>query len=101
MRLAHGRFNPHPGSLPGGTGSAVTTLARWYACFNPHPGSLPRATECVLVVGTTGLGTGTFAMIGYEDVIPESVYPTAKVTYPPVKAGAPPLEKLYELKKRC
>ena len=60
-----------------------------------------RTTECILVVGTPGLGAGTFASIGYDGVIPESVYPTAEITFPPVKAGAPPVKKLYELKKRC
>ena len=60
-----------------------------------------RPTECPLVLGTPGLGAGTFAMIAYEGVIPESVHPTAEVTYPPVKAGSPPIKKRYELKKRC
>ena len=60
-----------------------------------------RTTDFSLVVGTPGLGSGTFATIEYEDVIPESVYPTAEVAYPPVKAGSPPVEKLYELKERC
>ena len=60
-----------------------------------------RPTECTLVVGTPGLGAGTFAMIGYDEVIPESVNPTAEITYPPVNPGSPPVKKLYELKKRC
>ena len=60
-----------------------------------------RTTECTLVVGTPGLGTGTFATIGYDEVSPESVYPTAEVTYPPAKPGSPPVKQLYELKKRC
>ena len=60
-----------------------------------------RATDCVLVAGTPGLGSGTFAMIGYEGVIPDSIHPTAEITYPLVKAGSPPIKKLYELKKRC
>ena len=60
-----------------------------------------RTTECTIVIGTQGLGTGTFAMMAYDDVIPESVYPTAEVTYAPLKAGAPPVKQLYELKKRC
>ena len=60
-----------------------------------------RPTQCTLAVGTPGLGVGTFAAIGYDEVIPESVHPTVEVTYPPLKAGSPPIEKLYELKNRC
>lgn len=60
-----------------------------------------RTAICVLAVGTHGLGTGTFATIGYEGVIPESVYPTAEITYAPLKAGSPPVKTLYELKERC
>ena len=60
-----------------------------------------RTTECTLVVGTPGLGSGTFATIGYDGVIPESVHPTVEVTYPPAKAGSTPVKQLYELKNRC
>ena len=60
-----------------------------------------RPTQCTLAVGTPGLGVGTFAAIGYDEVIPESVHPTVEVTYPPLKAGSPPIKKLYELKNRC
>ena len=60
-----------------------------------------RAADCILAVGTPGLGAGTFAMIGYEGVIPESVNPTAEITYAPLKKGSPPVKTLYELKERC
>ena len=60
-----------------------------------------RPTQFTLAVGTPGLGTGTFAMICYEDVIPTSVHPSVAVAYPPPKEGLPPVEKLYELKNRC
>ena len=60
-----------------------------------------RAADCILALGTPGLGSGTFAMIGYEGVIPDSVYPKVEVTYAPAKGGAPPVKALYELKQRC
>ena len=60
-----------------------------------------RSTECILTVGTPGLGTGTFSSIAYEGVIPESVNPTMEVTYSPAKPGVSPVKTLYELKERC
>ena len=60
-----------------------------------------RSTELVTMVGSPGLGTGTFVMLDYEDVIPASAHLTAEVIYPPVKPGSPPTKTLYELEKRC
>jgi hypothetical protein len=53
-----------------------------------------------LSVATPGLGAGTLAYIGYEGVIPEKVYPTVEVTYPP-RAGQTPITEHYDLKRRC
>jgi hypothetical protein len=71
--------------------------------FSDHRPTLRRnrATELQLVVGTPGLGAGTFAAVGYEDTIPASVHPKCAFTFPPAKAGAPPVKKLFELKERC
>ena len=60
-----------------------------------------RWTECVAVVGSPGLGRGTFATIAYDNLIPGSVHPSLEVTYPPLKDGTPPMKQHYELKKRC
>jgi hypothetical protein len=60
-----------------------------------------RTTDCILAVGTPGLGAGTFAMIGYDETIPESAHPKMEITFPPAQAGKPPVKKLYELKERC
>ena len=60
-----------------------------------------RTADCITTVGTPGLGTGTFAMLGYEGVIPEAAHPSLEVTYAPLKQGTPPVKRLYELKKRC
>ncbi|MFL5340583.1 MAG: hypothetical protein ACJ8F7_10575 [Gemmataceae bacterium] len=53
-----------------------------------------RSADAVLVVGSPGRGPGTFAMLNYEDTIPEHVFPTLEVTYPGGK-------ELFELKERC
>jgi hypothetical protein len=60
-----------------------------------------RVGDLVLSVGTPGLGAGTSACIGYEGVIPEKVYPTVEITYPPRGKGATPIKERYELKGRC
>ena len=53
-----------------------------------------RSADAILVVGSAGRGPGTFAMLNYEDTIPEHIYPTLEVTYPGGK-------ELFELKERC
>jgi hypothetical protein len=60
-----------------------------------------RENELVLVVGTPGIGPGTFAMVRYQDTIPESAKPVAEITYPPAKPGLPPVRQKYEIKDRC
>jgi hypothetical protein len=60
-----------------------------------------RECEFVLVVGTPGVGPGTFAMVRYEDTIPEDAKPVAEVTYQPAKPGDPPVKEKYEVKGRC
>jgi hypothetical protein len=60
-----------------------------------------RTSEFYLVVGTPGLGAGTFAAIDYDETIPTGIHPKCEVAFPPARAGAPPVKKLYELKQRC
>ena len=60
-----------------------------------------REGEFVLVVGTPGIGPGTFAMLAYLDTIPETTKPVAEVTYQPAKPGDAPLKETYEIKERC
>ncbi len=60
-----------------------------------------RASEFVLVVGSPGVGPGTFAMLGYEDTIPKNVFPKAEITFAPSTPGATPIKELFELKERC
>jgi hypothetical protein len=70
--------------------------------FNERPSlRVGRASEFVLVVGTPGVGPGTFAMLLYVDTIPESAKPVAEITYQPAKPGAKPLKELFEIKERC
>jgi len=60
-----------------------------------------RGTEFVLVVGTPGVGPGTFAMLGYQDCIPTDAYPKAEVTFAAKTAGDAPVKELFEIKERC
>ena len=60
-----------------------------------------RSSEMALVVGTRGVGPGTFAMLGYMDTIPETAKPVAEITYQPAKPGDKPLKELFEIKERC
>jgi len=60
-----------------------------------------RSSELDLVVGSPGVGPGTFAMVGYEDTIPQNAKPMAEIALPPAKAGALPLRQKFEIKDRC
>jgi hypothetical protein len=69
--------------------------------FGAHQLTIGRETDVVLVVGSPGVGPGTTAWIDYDGVIPEKVYPTFEVTYPPKHPGDMPVKERYELKRRC
>jgi hypothetical protein len=62
---------------------------------------LERGTDFVLVVGTPGLGAGTFAMLDYDQTIPDTAVPRVEILFPAAKEGDPPVRELYELKERC
>lgn len=69
---------------------------RLYSKIKLRPGSQPDITT---VVGTPGTAPGIFAMISYEDVIPE-VYPSLKLRVTSGENGKS--EELdVELKRRC
>jgi hypothetical protein len=69
--------------------------------LGPQRLTIGRERDVVLGVGTPGLGAGTTAYIDYEGVIPENLFPTVEVTYPPKRPGEPPVRERYELKRRC
>jgi len=69
--------------------------------FHRHRLTVGRETDVVLGVGTPGVGPGTTAWINYEGVIPEKVYPTLEITYPPKRPGDPPVTQRCELPRRC
>lgn len=60
-----------------------------------------RSSDLVLVVGTPGVGPGTFAMLQYEDTIPRDVWPRAELSFPPARGKDPPRKELFEIKERC
>jgi hypothetical protein len=55
----------------------------------------------MLVVGTPGIGPGTFAAVGYTDTVPASAKPVVEIEFQPAKAGDPPVKERYEIKERC
>ena len=60
-----------------------------------------RGSDFILVVGTPGVGPGTFAMLGYEDTVPDGAKPVADLTLPATRTGAPPVKDRFVIKKRC
>jgi hypothetical protein len=58
---------------------------------------LGRDTDLILTVGTPGRGSGTFAMLAYQDVVPKNVHPKVEIRWP----GDPPAKQMFELKQRC
>ena len=117
-----------PGIKGGGAGGRLSFLAGFYDLngllqFAAKPADAPvihlggplkitffaelpslrvgRSGEMVLVVGTPGVGPGTFAMLSYMDTIPETAKPVAEITYQPAKPGEKPLKELFEIKERC
>jgi hypothetical protein len=59
-----------------------------------------RESDLVLVVGSPGVGPGTFAMVGYEDTIPKDVKPLVELVFP-AKGKAPAINTKFEIKDRC
>jgi hypothetical protein len=57
--------------------------------------------DTVLVVGTPGVGPGSFAMIKYEGTVPEGKHPKLAVTFRPKDPAGKPVKELFELKERC
>ena len=57
-------------------------------------------TDVVTVVGIPGKGSGTFALIGYEDVIPESIHPKAILEVTSLETGQTTKTE-FELGHRC
>lgn len=98
-RDAHGvlQFGERPREAP-----IVHFGGPWQvSLFSAHRLTAGRSSDVVLGVGTPGVGAGTTTYIAYAGVIPEKVFPTVEITYPPKETGAPPLVERYELKRRC
>jgi hypothetical protein len=58
------------------------------------------ASDLRVVVGTSGLGRGTFAALGNQE-IPVEFNPIAEVEFPGKTPGAQPVRARYTLTKRC
>jgi hypothetical protein len=53
-----------------------------------------------VVIGTPGLGEGSFALIGYDDV-PKDVHPVAEIRFPAGSPGQAPIVVNVALQQRC
>ena len=63
--------------------------------LGPEPG------EFRALVGTPGLGKGTFASVGFYGLIAEEAKPVADIEFPSAVPGGPPLRARYTLPYRC
>lgn len=57
-------------------------------------------TDVVTLVGSPGVGVGTFARLGYEDVIPEFLHPRLRLNFTSAETGES-ITTTYELGHRC
>jgi hypothetical protein len=60
----------------------------------------PAGTNLAVVMGTPGLGQGSFGLVGYDDV-PEGAHPVAEVRFPSRPPGKAPLVVRVPLEHRC
>lgn len=60
-----------------------------------------RSCDFCLVVGTPGVGPGTFAMVEYTDTIPAPARPVAEVLFPAARPDGPPVNETWVIKHRC
>jgi hypothetical protein len=67
----------------------------------PLPLTIGRQVDAYLAVGTPGIGAGTTAFVGYEELIPPGLAPRIEVTFPPTSPDAAPYKELFELRHRC
>lgn len=63
--------------------------------------TIGRQVDAYLAVGTPGIGAGTTAFVGYEELIPPGLAPRIEVTFAAADAGATPHKELFELRQRC
>jgi hypothetical protein len=92
------QFSKRPAEAP-----AVHLGGRLQVTFYAERATLRagRSSEWVLVVGTPGVGPGTFAMLAYKGTIPADARPVAELTLPPALAGGPPLKERVVIGDRC
>ena len=89
--------DPYSASHPGPADVDATAEATHWSNQRVFDTSL----DLMLVVGTPGVGPGTFAQVGYETLIPRQAFLLVEGEFPPRQAGAPPLRERFELKERC
>jgi hypothetical protein len=53
-----------------------------------------------LLIGTPGLGNGTFAAVA-NGIVPKDVHPVAEFEFPNKSEGGPPVKARFSLSERC
>src|SRR5262249_11180946 len=61
----------------------------------------PKPGDLLTVVGTPGVGKGTFASIAYAGLIGDDAKPVADVEFPPASPGGSRLRAQFTLTHRC
>ena len=61
----------------------------------------PKGGDLLTVVGTPGVGKGTFASIAYAGLISDDAKPVAAIEFPPATPGGSPLRAQFILTHRC
>ena len=60
-----------------------------------------RTSDFILVVGSPGIGSGTFSSMTYEETIPESAYPLVAISFQDPQEGGDRQPQLIKLRERC
>jgi hypothetical protein len=91
------QFAEAPGKAP-----AIHLGPPFEITFHTTPPTLRagRETEFILAVGSPGVGPGTFAMVGFEDTIPNDAKPLVELALP-VKGKHPAIKLKMPIKDRC
>jgi hypothetical protein len=105
-RVVHGAGGDASGLLQFGSSPASAPVVHlggpWQVTFFSRQRlTVGRESLLELGMGTTGLGAGTTAFVGHEELVPPHVYPRAEITYPARRNGESPLKENHDLKDRC
>jgi hypothetical protein len=71
-------------------------------CYSQRPTlRVGAATELVFVIGSPGIGPGTFATIGYRDTVPADAKAVVELSLPSARRDGPPVKQTVAVTGRC